>query len=130
MIRINWSEVESVKTQLLRGGATDSHEMTVIIFYHNRSDCDKLQIQLAELEEALFDIGSNHNVKGLFLYDLAMKKPYLKCEEVDRASALESVPLSGHPSVVTSFGKMSPEARDVWIEIAIAQQQHYVNEGV
>jgi len=130
MIRINWSEVESVKTQLLRGGAADTLEMIVIIFYHNRSDCDKLQIKLEQLEEVLFDVGSNQNVKGVFLYDLAMKKPYLKCEEVDRTSALESVPLSGHPNVVTEFGKMSPEARDVWVEIAIAQQQYYVNEEV
>jgi len=130
MIRINWSEVEATKVRLLQSGATDSLEMIVIIFYHNKSDCNKIQIKLGQLEQALFDLGSNSEVKSIFLYDLAMKKPYLKCEEQERTSGLEAIPISGHHSIITEFGKMSPEAKDVWLDIAMSQQHHYVNEGV
>lgn len=127
MIKIDWSEVDATKNRLLQSGMTDSYEMMIIVFYHNRIDCDKIQVRLANLEEAFFEIGSNESVKGIFLYDITMKRPFYKCQEPDRVSALESVPNSGHPHVLTDFGSMSPEARDVWVEIAIAQQQHYVS---
>lgn len=127
MIKIDWSEVEATKDQLLRSGATDSFEMMIIVFYHDKHDCDKIQVRLANLEAALFEIGSNESVKGVFIYDVAMKKPYFKCQEPDRVSALEVVPTSGHPNVLTEFDKMSPEAREVWVDIAMSQQQHYVS---
>ncbi|MEE8113312.1 MAG: hypothetical protein V3T23_03050 [Nitrososphaerales archaeon] len=129
MIRINWREVEDTRTRLLRDGATDSLEMVVLFLYHNKSDCDKVQIQLGQLQKSLFELSSNEFIKGIFLYDLAVKKPYLKCEEPDRVSIVEAVPSSGHPNVIAEFGKMSPEAKDVWLEIAMSQQQHYVSEG-
>lgn len=129
MIRINWDEVEAIKNQLLSKGATYALELVVIVFYHNKPDSDKIQIYLGQLEESLYQIGEDANVKSVFLYDITLKKPYLKCEEPDRVSALESVPNSGHPDVLAEFGKMSPEARDVWVEIAMSQQQHYVAGG-
>lgn len=130
MIRINWSEVEATKIKLLRGGATDSLEMIVIIFYHNKSDCDKLQIRLGQLEQVLFDLGSDDNIRGVFLYDIAIKKPYFRCEESERGSGIEAMPVSGHPNVIVEFGKMSPQAKDVWLEIAMSQQYHYISEEV
>ena len=130
MIRINWSEVEATKFRLLQSGATDSLEMMVIVFYHNKSDCSKLQIKLGELEKVLFDLGSDENVRGVFLYDIGIKKPYFRCEESLRGSGIETVPVSGHPNVIIDFNKMSPEAKNVWLEITMSQQYHYVNEGV
>lgn len=127
MIKIDWSEVEATKDRLLRSGMTDSYEMMIIVFYHDKLGCDKIQIRLANLEQALFDIGSDENVKGIFLYDVTMRKPFFKCQEPDRVSALEAVPNSGHPNVLLDFRDMSPEARDVWLEIAIAQEQHYAS---
>lgn len=129
MVKINWSEVEATKDQLLRSGATDSFEMMIIVFYHSKHDCDRVQVRLANLEQALFDIVANSDVKGVFLYDAAMKKPYYKAQEADRVSELETAPVSGHPSVLAEFDKMTPEARDVWLEISMSQQAHHV-QGV
>tara|TARA_S200002703_G_C3744410_1_gene228995 strand:- start:623 stop:1015 length:393 start_codon:yes stop_codon:yes gene_type:complete len=130
MIRINWSEVEATKIKLLRGGATDSLEMIVIIFYHSKSDCDKLQIRLGQLEQVFFDLGSNEDIRSIHLYDIAIKKPYFRCEESERGSGIETVPVSGHPNVVMEFSKMSQQAKDVWLEITMSQQYHHVSEGV
>jgi len=66
VIRINWSEVEVTKIRLLQSGATNSLEMMVIVFYHNKSDCSKLQIKLGELEQVLFDLGSDEHVRAFF----------------------------------------------------------------
>ena len=126
MIRINWSDVEATKNKLLQNGANNSFELIIMILYHKRQECDRVQIRLEDLERALFEIGSNRDVKGIFLYDISLKVPYLKCEEPDQVNDLETVPNSGHPNILIDFNNMSPEARDVWIEIALAQQQHYV----
>jgi hypothetical protein len=128
MIRINWSEVEATREQLLRDGATKSFEMVVIVFYHSKSECDKIQVRLGQLEESLFTIANNNDVKGVYLYDVEMKKPYLKCEEQERANALERVPSSGHPNVLLEFNQMHPEGRGVWVDITIVSLQYYMQE--
>lgn len=130
MIKINWSEVEATKAKLFRDGATDAFEMVVIVLYYTKSECDKIQIKLGQLEESLFDLGGDQDVKGIFLYDIEMKKPYLKCEEPDRVSALETVPNSGHPNILLEFNRMSPAGRSVWVEIALSRLQHYISQGV
>lgn len=130
MIRINWTEVEATKAKLLREGASDAFELVVIVFYYTKSKCEKTKIRLDQLERFLFDLEDNQDIKGIFLYDIEMKKPYLKCEEPNHVSALETVPNSGHPNVLLDFNKMSPEARDVWLEIAVSNTQHYLDQGV
>jgi len=130
MIHINWGEVEATKVKLFRSGATNSFELVIIVFYYSKSTCDKIPIKLGQLEKLLFDIGDNQDVKGIFLYDIEMKKPYLKCEEPNHVNALEIAPSSGHPGVILEFDKMSPEGRDVWLEIAFSRLQHYVGQGV
>jgi len=130
MIRIDWDEVEATKAKLLREGATDALEMVVIVLYYTKSECDKIQIRLGQLEKSLFDLGGNEDVKGIFLYDIEVRKPYLKCEEPNRVSALETVPNSGHPTILLEFNKMPPEGRDVWVEIALSKLQHYISQGV
>ena len=127
MIRINWDEVEATKAKLFREGATNAFEMVVVILYHSRSECEKIQIRLGQLERSLFDLGDDQNIRGLFLYDVHMKQPYLKCEAPDRASILETVPNSGHPNILLDFHDMSPEGRDVWLEIALSRLQHYMS---
>lgn len=131
MIRIDWNEVEAAKSRLLQSGATEAMEMVIIVFYFNKLDSDKIQVRLGQLEKALWNLSSNRQVKGIFLYDATLTKPFLKCEAVEKTTGLgEVVPNSGHCSIVADFGKMSPEARDVWLEIAFSQQQHYVSEQV
>jgi hypothetical protein len=130
MIKINWAEVHAAKTKLFSDGETNSFEMVIIVLYYSKSECDRIQITLDQLEQALFDIGSNRDVKGVFLYDIDLKKPYLKCEEPDRANVLESVPNAGHPNVVKEFNEMTAEARDVWAKITIANVQHDVSQGM
>jgi hypothetical protein len=127
MIRINWDEVEATKAKLFREGATEAFEMVIVVLYHTRSECDKIQIRLGQLERSLFDIGDNNNVRGIFLFDVGMKHPYLKCEEASRASHLETVANSGHPNILLDFKSMSVEGRDVWVEIALARLQHYIS---
>lgn len=127
MIRINWDEVEATKAKLFREGATEAFEMVVVVLYYSKSKCDKIPIRLGQLERSLFDLGDDHNIKGVFLYDIGMKQPYLKCESPDRASILETVPNSGHPNILLDFNKMSPEGRDVWVEIAFSRLQHYIH---
>lgn len=129
-IRINWSEVGAMKAKLLRDGATDAFEIMIIVFYYTKPECDRFQVELGQLEESLFELGGNQNVKGIFLYDVDMRRPYLKCEEPDRVSALESVPNSGHPNILLEFNKMTPQGRDVWVEIALSRLQHYISQGV
>lgn len=129
MIKINWSEVQATKERLLRDGATKSFEMIVIVLYYTKSECDKLQITLGELESVLFDLGGNDDIKGVFLYDIDMKKPYLKCEEPERVNSLETVSNSGHSNILLEFNNMSAEGRDVWLEIAMSKLQHYINQG-
>ncbi len=126
MIRINWSEVEAAKNRLSRDGATGSFQMVIIILYHSKSSADRKQIKLGELEASLFAIASDQDVKAVFLYDIEMKKPYLKCEAIEHANVLETVPLSGHPGVLLEFDNMSPQGRDVWVDITLAELQHYV----
>jgi len=126
MIKINWDEVEAAKTKLFREGATDAFEMMVVVMFHSRSECEKIQVRLGQLEQSLFDLGENQNIRGIFLFDIAMKHPYLKCESPDRINVLETVPSSGHPNILLDFNKMSPEGRDVWLEIALSRLQHYM----
>lgn len=131
MIKINWVEVEATKAKLFREGATEAFEMVVVVLYYNRSECEKIQIRLGQLESSLFDLGDDQDIKGIFLFDLGMKHPYLKCEAPERANVLETVPNSGHPNVLLDFHTMSPEGRNVWLEIAFSRLQHYISyQGV
>lgn len=129
MIRIDWDEVELVKTKLFRSGAADTFEMVIIIFYDTKSKCDKLPVMLGDLEEALFELSGDENIKGLFLYDIEMKQPYLKCEKLSHVNAIETVPDSGHLNVLSDFGNMTSEGRDVWLEIMMSELQHYMDQG-
>ncbi len=126
MIRISWDEVELVKTKLFRSGAADNFEMVIIIFYDRKSKCDKLPIMLGNLEEALFDLSGDENIKGLFLYDIEMKQPYLKCEKPCHINTIEAPPDSGHMNILSDLGKMTSEGRDVWMEITMSELQHYL----
>ena len=126
MIKIDWDEVEATKAKLFREGKNDAFEMVVIILYHKRSECEKIPIRWGQLEKSLFDLGDDQSIKGIFLYDIGMKQPYFKCETPERANILETVPSSGHPSVLLEFKDMSPEGRAVWVEIALSRIQHYI----
>lgn len=126
MIKIDWGEVEDTKERLRREGATNSFQMVIIVLYHSKSGADRVKIRLEQLEAELFSVANNSDVKSIFLYDVEMKKPYLKCEEADRANILETVPQSGHPQILLEFDEMPPEGRDVWLDITLAEVQHYL----
>lgn len=130
MIKINWTEVTNLKTLLQRQGATDEFELVVMILYHAKQESDRMRVQLDDLEELLFSIESDRKVRGVFLYDIDIKKPFLRFREDENVSPLESIPNSGHPNVILEFGKMSPEARDVWMEITYAKIQQHLTTGV
>jgi len=130
MIKINWSEVDNLKTILMQQGQTEAFEMVVVVLYSTKSSCDKVQVKLGSLEESLFSIGGDRNVRGILLYDIEMKRPYLRfCEEA-RVNTLETVSGSGHPNLILEFKNMTSEARDVWVEITMSRLQHFLSQAV
>jgi len=131
MIKINWTEVSNLKTLLQSQGATSNFELVVMILYHSQTESDRVRVQLEDLDGLLFSIESDRRVRGVFLYDTEIKKPFLRFREAEQVSSLEITPDSGHPNVVLEFNKMSPEARDVWVEITYVKLlQHLQTTGV
>lgn len=127
MIKINWTEVANLKTLLKRQGATKGFELIVMILYHAQQESDRIRIQLDNLEELLFSIESDRNVRGIFLYDLDIKKPFLRWREEERINPLETIPHSGHPNIILEFNDMPVMAKKVWVEITYVQLQQYLN---
>ena len=127
MIKINWAEVSNLKSLLKRQGQDDAYELVVMILYHNNQDSDRIQVALDQLEQLLFTLESDRRVRSLFLYDLDLQRPFLKIQEAEQVNALETVPNSGHPSVVRDFNEMPPEAKQVWVEITYSKLLQHLN---
>lgn len=129
MIRIDWGEVENFKSQMLREGVSDSQEFSIIILYHGKRDSERRAIKLASIEPALFEISDNTLIRGLYVYDLECKRVFLRFCSNEQINNLETAPASGHPHVLRDFGGMTPECRDVWLNITEAALQQYLTEA-
>lgn len=127
MIRVNWDEVEAVKTKLFREGASENFELIVVIVYHNESKFEKISIKLIQLDKTLFTISEDKNVKAAYVYDITLKVPYLKCEAPDKVNVFETVSNLGHEGVLRDFNKMPEDEKAVWLEITLARIQHYLH---
>ena len=127
MIKINWAEVSKLKSLLKRQGEEDTYELVVMILYHNSQDSDRIQVALEQLEQLLFSLESDRRVRGLFLYDLELQRPFLRFQEAEQVNALETVPSSGHPGVIRDFNEMPPEARQVWVDITYSKLLQHLN---
>ena len=131
MIKIVWTEVTNLKSLLKRQGQNDSYELVVMVLYHGSSDSSRIQVELGNLEDLLFGIESDRRVRGVWLYDTDLQRPFLRFQEAEHVNALETVPSSGHPNVILDFNKMSPGARRVWVDITYSKlQQHLSTIGV
>lgn len=129
MIKINWNEVDNFKNFMLRQGASDSLELSIIILYHGKRDSERLQIKLGSIGPALYNISENNHVRGVYIYDLECKKAFLRFCSANKVNNLETVPVSGHPNILLEFNGMTPECKDVWLDITEAALQQYLTEA-
>lgn len=129
MIKIDWGEVENFKLLMNREGVSDSQEFSIIILYHGKRDSERRAIKLANIESALFEISDNGQIRGLYVYDLECKRVFLRFCSDNQVNNLETAPASGHPYVLREFGGMTPECRDVWVDITEAALQQYLTEA-
>ena len=126
MIKINWSDVDNFQSLMQRQGIPDAQEFSIIILYNGKRDSERHQVKLSSIQNALFDISDNKQVRGVYVYDLECKRVFLRFLSTNQVNTLETAPASGHPQVLLGFGDMTPEGRDVWLDITEAALQQYL----
>jgi len=126
MIKIDWSQIKNLKLLLLRQGYTNESDVMVMIMYRHHRDSQRTSVKLGQLDRLLFDIESNLNVVGIYLFDAEFKKPLWRMRAISHQDLLENIPSSGHPNILKEFINMMPEQRKVWLDIAIAQMSKYL----
>lgn len=119
MLRLNWSEIRGLKDHLARQGFGSESELMIMTLYRNTEPI-KAKVRFNQLETYLFEIDSNQNLIGVFIFDLKSNKPLWSAKAAERKESLESMPISGHPSIVLDFKNMSPAQKQVWIDITSA----------
>ena len=130
MLKIDWAQVKNLRAHLKRQGYTDESDVAIMILYRGNNESQRLKIKLKALEEILFEVGARPEVTGFYLFDAELKKPLWKLKEVDHSSSLESIPSSGHPSVILDFKSMTPDQRNVWVDMTTASIEQYVENEV
>ena len=126
MIKINWSDVENFQGLMQRQGVAESQEFSIIILYNGKRDSERYQVKLSSIQTTLWDISADKQVRGVYVYDLECQRAYLRFLSKNQVSTLEVAPASGHPQVLLEFGNMTPESRDVWLDITEAALQQYL----
>ena len=129
MIKINWAQVKSLKANLLRRGYTKDTDLLVMVFYRGKVDSERIKVKLEKLDTILFAAESNTSVNGIFVFDTDAKQPLWRVREEEVSNALEHVPSSGHAGVIRDFSNMSPEQRDVWIDITEASIMQHIAQN-
>lgn len=130
MLKIDWAQVKNLKAHLLRQGYTEESDVTVMILYRGKTESQQAKIKLGTLEKVLFDICDHVDVTGFYLFDAELKKPLWKIKEVEHTNTLESIPSSGHPSIIRDFDNMTPEQKDIWVKITEASVQQFMANEV
>jgi len=129
MLRINWTQVRGLKEHLARQGFLPDSDILAMILYKS-AEPSKLKIKFEKLQEFLFDLDGDANVVGIFLFDTTINKPLWSAKAAERQEALETIPVSGHPTVITEFKNMNAEQKQVWIDITVASIQSALNKEI
>lgn len=131
MIKIDWTQIKDLKKSLSSRGYQSDTEVMMMVLYQAKNTSKKIKLKLADLDQALYTLGSDHEVIGLFIFDIHCKKPLWRVLETPRIPGdIEKIPTSGHALIVEDFGDMSREQRSVWMEIVMASIQEYLSNEV
>lgn len=126
MIKIDWDQVKSLKLNLLRQGFTENTDLMLMLFFQGAEDSKKIKTKLGRLDRSLFDAEANPKVTSVFLFDIDIKRPLLRIKEESKLNVLETIPVSGHYTIVRDFSNMSSEEKDVWVDITLAVAMHHM----
>ena len=99
----------------------------LLIFERGKAGAQRIKVKLGKLDRLLFDAESNPKVVGVFLFDSEVKRPLWKLDRKQQVDSFEDIPDTGHPNIVRDFGSMSPEKRDIWVDMTVASIQQYLS---
>jgi hypothetical protein len=112
---------------LARQGFSAESEILAMIVY-KKNETTKHKIKFVQLQEFLFTLEGDPSIVGIFLFDTNINKPLWSAKLAERKDSIETIPSSGHPTIVSEFKNMRPEQKDVWLDITIASIQNYLRE--
>ena len=128
MLRINWIEVRGLQDHLCRMGFQPTSEVLVMTLYKGTEPV-RTKIKLEQLQGFLFESAGNQNLIGIFVLDSRSNKPLWSAKAAEREESLETIPTSGHANIVIEFKGMTPEQKQVWIDMMTSAAQSYVDRG-
>lgn len=128
MLRINWTQVKGLRDHLARQGFQPASEILVMTLFRG-SDPVRTKIPFEQLQSFLFECEGDNNLIGIFVLDAKSNKPLWSAKAAEREEALESIPTSGHASIVIEFKNMTAEQKQTWIDMMISAVQSYVDNG-
>lgn len=127
LLRINWTQIRGLKEHLARQGFHPESELMIMTLYRG-VDPVKTRIKFENLQNFLFEIDADPNLIGVFVFDSKSNKPLWSAKAAEREESLESIPTSGHPTIVTEFKNMKAEQKQVWIDITTSAIQSYLDK--
>ena len=128
MLRINWTQVRGLRDHLARQGFHPTSEILVMTLYRG-TDPIRTKIKFEQLQSFLFECEGDQNLIGVFVLDAKSNKPLWSAKAAEREEALETIPTSGHANVVLDFKNMTPEQKQIWIDMMTSAAQSYVDKG-
>ncbi len=120
MIKINWTQIKNVRVNLQQKGYKDDSLVVVMVFFRTAPNHESFKVPFGKLMKFLYDLEGNQNVIEVYVLDHTRKRPLWRTKEHDRNKTIEEVPTSGHPGIIIEFDKMSPEQKDVYVNITEA----------
>ena len=127
MLRINWTQIKGLKDHLARQGYKGESEILAMVLYRS-NDPIRIKIKFSSIQEFLFELDGDQNITGIFLLDPKSNKPLWSAKAAEREESLESIPTSGHPTIVIDFKNMKEEQRKVWVDITESAIQSYLDK--
>jgi|SoiMethySBSTD1v2_1073268.scaffolds.fasta_scaffold91442_7 hypothetical protein len=128
MLHIDWTQVRGLKDHLARQGFISTSEILVMTLYKG-TDPVRTKIKFEQLQSFLFECEGDPKLIGIYVLDAKSNKPLWSAKAAERGESLESIPTSGHASVVIEFKDMTPEQKQIWIDMMTSATQSYVDRG-
>ena len=127
MLKINWSQIKNLQAHLARQGFHPESEILAMIIF-KKNETAKHKVKFGQLQEFLFTLEGDPSIVGIFLFDTTVNKPLWSAKLEERKDSIETIPSSGHNTIISEFKNMRPEQKDVWLDITIASIQNYLRE--